>query len=340
MSRGWAALAMLSPALAAEGWYRNYLCFDGFRHEGGVQVEFRERHHMISNGEPYEGSFSKNNCIQINAGRRNTKDPAKMFKDGHIKGSNVIATETKGQFRKLPERLNFVVSGTFTFTFQGKSKSCDLMVGQGQYSDGGFWSSDVLNWWLGSEDCEGTNRARGELNCPKCGLSFSEKGNDNHFEVVALDDVPELAAASGKSLGLSWSDCGDEETHGKVTKLSTDHLTLGQKETVTGSGTVDEAVASGSFAIDLSAGPISEHWTGDLCAPKAFKLPLFAGSVTWDGLKCPLAKGDTEVSTDIQLSSLLPSSLTKSSIKITATDSSNGKLLCLSLETAPSAVVV
>jgi len=157
---------------------------------------------------------------------------------------------------------------------------------------------------------------------------------------AAEDDVPDPAEANGKSLGLTWSDCGDAETHGKVTGLSTDHVTLGQKATVTGSGTVDEKVDSGSFAIDLSAGPIKEHWTGDLCAPKTFKLPLFAGSVTWDGLKCPLAQGDTEVSTDIQLSSLLPSSLTKSSIKITATDSSNAKLLCLDLETAPSAVVV
>merc|ERR1712232_478632 len=129
-------------------------------------------------------------------------------------------------------------------------------------------------------------------------------------------------------------------THAKVTGLSPDTITMGQ--TNTGTGTVDEQVTGGSFAINVKAGPITQKYTGDICAAKVFKMPLGLGSVKWDGMTCPLAKGSTSVKMDIQLSSAIPTSLAKATIDATATTSSSDKLLCIHLTTAPAdeAIVV
>merc|ERR1719356_1295687 len=118
------------------------------------------------------------------------------------------------------------------------------------------------------------------------------------------------AAAAG-TLKLSWHDCGDGSTHGKVTGLTPATLTLGQKTTVTGTGSVDEAVTAGTFKIQVKVAIITQEFSGDLCAPKTFKLPLGVGTVTWDGMKCPLAAGVATISTDIQLSASIPPTAAK-----------------------------
>jgi hypothetical protein len=161
--------------------------------------------------------------------------------------------------------------------------------------------------------------------------------------LVALAVLGSVAAESfvtGGTLKLNWKDCGDASTHGKVTGLVPDSLTLGQKTTATGSGTVDEAVTGGAFEIHMKAGIISKSWTGDMCSAKTFTLPLGAGTITWDGMKCPLAAGSTSVGTDITMSSALPSSLAKATIQITATATSGDKLLCLEIDTLPEMQVV
>jgi len=123
--------------------------------------------------------------------------------------------------------------------------------------------------------------------------------------------------------------------------LEPDTLTLGQKVTVTGTGTVSEAVTGGTFAIDMKAGMfLKEHWTGDICQAKTFTLPLDAGSVTWDGMKCPVAVGAAIVGTDILMSAHLPSSLASATISIMATATNGDKLLCMKLQTAPAGVSI
>merc|ERR1712050_689874 len=78
---------------------------------------------------------------------------------------------------------------------------------------------------------------------------------------------------TGGTLKLNWKDCGDSSTHGKVTGLTPDTLTLGQKTTTTGTGTIDEAVTGGSFNIKVNAGILKQTFTGDICAQKTFNLP-------------------------------------------------------------------
>ena len=54
---------------------------------------------------------------------------------------------------------------------------------------------------------------------------------DSHIGVPTRRDgrVAALSAVSeGGVLKLTWSDCGDASTHGKVTKVAPDTVTLGQ----------------------------------------------------------------------------------------------------------------
>jgi len=143
--------------------------------------------------------------------------------------------------------------------------------------------------------------------------------------------------ASAKALDLSkWTDCGDASTRGKVSDLQPQSLPLGQKTTVTATSNVDEVVSAGTFAIALAAGPVKETYTGDICTSKVFKLPLNTGSITWDGLKCPLAVGNLKVPVDLLLSSLIPAALETGSIHISLSSSSGDKLACVNIPFSPS----
>lgn len=140
----------------------------------------------------------------------------------------------------------------------------------------------------------------------------------------------------GGTLKLTWSDCGDSSTHGKITGLTPGTLILGTKTVVTGSGTVDEQVTGGSVSATVKASIITKNFSGDICKPTTWNLPLGVGSIAWSGLKCPVAAGAVAVPTEIQMSSALPASLAKANIQIKGTSTSGDKLLCMSIATAPA----
>ena len=128
-----------------------------------------------------------------------------------------------------------------------------------------------------------------------------------------LAGVLALATASAETfvqdgaLSLSWKDCGDVSTKGTVSSLSPTSLTLGQNTKVIGTGSVTEDVSGGQIVFGVKASIISQSFPGDLCSPKTLTLPLGVGTVTYDGMKCPLAAGAVSVPVDILLSSALPS---------------------------------
>lgn len=149
-----------------------------------------------------------------------------------------------------------------------------------------------------------------------------------------LASLPVVAAASG-TLGLTWKDCGDA-THGHTTALSPDSITLGQKTTITGSGSIDEAVSGGTYNVKVSAGGFTLiNHSGDICKPDTIKLPLGTGELDWKGMSCPVSAGALSVAMDATLSSYIPSSMAKTTIELTGTGSNGDDLLCLSLNTAP-----
>merc|ERR1711871_21649 len=137
----------------------------------------------------------------------------------------------------------------------------------------------------------------------------------------------------GGNLNLKWTDCGDSSYHAKVKALSPTILPIGQKTTITGSGNVDEQVTGSAFTITAKFG-VTEHYSGDVCSSKVIKLPLGVGTITWEGLKCPVAKGDVSVAVDVSLSRLIPAKLAKGTIEIKAAGASKENLICLDIDTS------
>merc|ERR1712190_429493 len=60
------------------------------------------------------------------------------------------------------------------------------------------------------------------------------------------------------------------------------------------------------------------------------------GSVKFNGMSCPVAKGDEALSMDITMSSLIPTSMAAATIKVTAKDTNGQEILCLNLNTKPT----
>jgi len=177
------------------------------------------------------------------------------------------------------------------------------------------------------------------------GVQMKEDGgqlredNSTWSMVKALSSLFDFT--NGGTLKLAYQDCG--AAHGKVTGLSPSTLTLGQKTTVTGSGSVDEAVTDGTFEMNIKASILSKTCTGNICQPSTCPLPAGVGSITWNGMKCPLAKGDVTVGTDVILSGALPPWAARATIGIKGKASNGDDLLCMTLSTAPaeaSAIVV
>jgi len=140
----------------------------------------------------------------------------------------------------------------------------------------------------------------------------------------------------GGKLQLGWKDCGDSSYHAKVTSLTPSTLTIGANTHVVGQGNVDEEVTAGSFSISSKAiiGP-AEHFSGNVCQPKTFNLPMGLATITWDGLKCPVAKGQADVGVNVKLAASIPAKLARTTIDLKATSSSGHNLICMQMTTAP-----
>jgi len=140
----------------------------------------------------------------------------------------------------------------------------------------------------------------------------------------------------GGKLQLGWKDCGDSSYHAKVTSLTPSTLTIGANTHVVGQGNVDEPVTAGSFTISSKAiiGP-AEHFSGNVCQPKTFNLPMGLATITWDGLKCPVAKGQADVGVNVKLAASIPAKLARTTIDLKATSTSGHNLICMQMTTAP-----
>merc|ERR1711937_687906 len=148
-------------------------------------------------------------------------------------------------------------------------------------------------------------------------------------EPATEEDVAEPVAqefVQGGTLKLNWNDCGAK--HGKVTGLLPTTLALGQETAVTGSGSVDEAVAGGDI--------VHKTFNGDICKASTFDLPVGAGSITWDGLNCPVAAGKVSVGTKIKMAGALPASLARAAIAIKGSGTKGEDLLCMGITTEPA----
>merc|ERR1712007_171005 len=90
--------------------------------------------------------------------------------------------------------------------------------------------------------------------------------------------------------------------------------------------------------MEAGGGLVDQKFTGDVCTKKSFDLPLGVGTITWEGIACPLAKGSTNVKMTVELSEDLPSMIAEATITTKATDAKGDQLLCLEVKTTPTEV--
>jgi len=109
----------------------------------------------------------------------------------------------------------------------------------------------------------------------------------------------------------------------------------GTKTLVTGTGTLDTAVADGDYNVNVKALGVSmQKCKADLCGASKCALPAFTGHVDFLGLSCPQAAGTVSLGFDVTVSKTVPSSLAILDIEITSSGSA-GKLLCANIHTSP-----
>jgi cathepsin B len=142
-------------------------------------------------------------------------------------------------------------------------------------------------------------------------------------------------AAAGGSLSLSFKDCGAK--HATTTDVSPTTLALGEDTAITGTGDLDKAVSGGTYDMELKAGGglIDSHFTGNNCEAKDFTLPLGLGTLSWDGISCPLAAASgVKIGFHTKLAASLPAALATSDIHLAAEDQDGESLLCVDLHLA------
>ena len=139
-----------------------------------------------------------------------------------------------------------------------------------------------------------------------------------------------LPCASAGLFGLTWSDCGDADTHAKVADLQPTSIGLGNNA-LKGTGTVDKDIEGGSFNFVTKSGPIPVlKGTGDLCQDTTIDMPGGIGTVVFHSIGCPVAAGDLEVDLDVNLLSAEDIN-NLLNIHITAETTEGDKLLCLDI---------
>jgi len=152
-----------------------------------------------------------------------------------------------------------------------------------------------------------------------------------------------MKVITGKSnqngeVSLSYEDCGDSETHAKITGLSPSSVVMGRKTKITGTGILDKDIADGTFRTQTfySGGDLASC-SGD--ASKEQKCGLLGGtlgSLTFDALAFPIKKGSSSVSVDLSLNRLIPAALAQTVTTVKASTKDGNNIFCMEVFTAPA----
>jgi hypothetical protein len=112
-------------------------------------------------------------------------------------------------------------------------------------------------------------------------------------------------------------------------------LTIGRKTTITGTGVVDEDVEGGTFEahLGLTKGLVLLDCSGDASQRKKCGFPLNTGSLTFDGVSFPMKAGMQDITLDLLISRLIPSSLVKTTTNLVAVSNSGQKIFCINVFT-------
>jgi hypothetical protein len=147
-----------------------------------------------------------------------------------------------------------------------------------------------------------------------------------------------FTVAEAGTLAVTWEDCGAK--HAKVMDLEPASFQTGTTATLTGHGTVDEEVTSAHFTASVSAGGVKlTECEGDGTTDIVCKLPLGAGTITVTAIQYPIAAGNVDIPVVVKTSSLIPASLAKVDVHITATEQNGEDVICLDVHAAKQGLI-
>merc|ERR1711865_496632 len=93
------------------------------------------------------------------------------------------------------------------------------------------------------------------------------------------------------------------------------------------------------LAFTAEGGSLSLTWKD--CDKKDFKLPLGLGTLSWDGISCPLAAASgVKIGFHTKLASSLPPALATSTIHLDSEDQDNEQVLCVDLKLAAQSFLI
>jgi len=174
---------------------------------------------------------------------------------------------------------------------------------------------------------------------------LEEEGEEDEPENSETDDFTPITTAMLQmdanssshvaAIPVKLEDCGDSKTLSRLKKLTPKTLKKGANNKMTSTGTLKRTVPGGQFdlSVKMTGFPYSSlgSWKNkDICKDHTFKLysgPVYGGTITWKGLKCPMKKGKTTTITYLKLAKNLPASMASSKTSIRAKYKST-KLLC------------
>merc|ERR1711988_2050305 len=142
-------------------------------------------------------------------------------------------------------------------------------------------------------------------------------------------------------VSLSYEDCGDSETHAKITGLSPSSVVMGRKTRITGRGILDKEITDGNFRTQTfySGGDLAAC-SGD--ASKKQECGLLGGtlgSLTFEPLSFPVKKGSSSVSVDLSLNPLIPAALAQTVTAVKASTKGGEKIFCMEVFTEPASSI-
>jgi hypothetical protein len=161
----------------------------------------------------------------------------------------------------------------------------------------------------------------------------------NDEKIFCIKVITGKSDANG-AVSLTYEDCGDSQTHAKITSLSPRSVRLGRTTRITGTGMLDKDIMEGTFRTQTfySGGDLLDC-SGDASQSKTCTLMGgLLGNLRFNGLQFPVKKGSSSVSVDMSLRSIVPAALAKTKTKVTATTKSGEKIFCMEVFTAPVSV--
>lgn len=137
-------------------------------------------------------------------------------------------------------------------------------------------------------------------------------------------------------MAVTWSDCGDETYHSKISTLTPSSLKIGETVTIKGFGDLDQDIDEGVTFNMAMEGQFTDC-QGTASTGAKCNFPLDMGSIEFLGLPRPYQAGEVPISVDIKISKLLPATLLTTTTQVTGIGATSGNMVfCMNVYTKRS----